>query len=310
MATLLENKSLNYSDVNLIAQPGAISSRKDIPIEGHRIIVSGMTSIVCPLFIEAIANLPEEKQPTIHIPRDIHWKANLETAHKCELKNIFVGVGINTPEIEQGALKYGFKTVLLDVANGYAPNVKKKVKELTDKGFEVIVGSVHTKEGLYDLVEAGATIIRSGIGPGSACITADSTGFTRNTFTEIIELTDNTGVPILADGGFKSTADIIKAFLAGANYIMSGRIFVDAREARLRMDNSNIYYGMASALGKEVMGKEVEHIEGKQEELPTENVRALKLIIDDIWGGIRSGVSYSGYSTLTDSIGNGVFEEK
>jgi len=310
MATLLENKSLNYSDVNLIAQPGAISSRKDIPIEGYRIVVSGMTSIVCHSFIEAVACLPKEKQPTIHIPRDIHWLHNMETAYKCGLEHIFVGVGLDSHNSEPLAQKYGYNKLLLDVANGYAPNVKKKVKELIDKGFEVIVGSVHTKEGLYDLVEAGATIIRSGIGPGSACITADSTGFTRNTFTEIIELTDNTGVLILADGGFKSTADIIKAFLAGANYIMSGRIFVDAKEARLRMDGSNIYYGMASVLGKEAMGKEVEYIEGKQEELSTENVRALKLIIDDIWGGIRSGVSYSGYKTLTDSIGNGIFEEK
>lgn len=111
-------------------------------------------------------------------------------------------------------------------------------------------------------------------------------------------------------GGLSNVADVAKAFLCGAHYIMSGRLFVNAQEARMRVDGSNIYYGMASAYGKKAMGKKVEHVEGKHQKLPTDELVPLRTIVEDIWDGLRSAVSYSGYTTLTDAIGNGVFELK
>lgn len=310
-------QSLNYSDVNLIAQPGKVASRRGIPIEGKRIVVSAMSSIVGVEFIKAVGALPDDLQPTIHIPRVTNIEELLQTAKDSGCKNIFVGVGISTPDIEDLAEKYGFKDVLLDVANGYAPNVIEAVGRLSKRFDNVIVGSVHTQEGMKNLVDAGATIVRSGIGPGSVCITKDSTGYTRGTFTEIVDLgagKEKFSTQLLADGGFRGTSDLVKAYLAGADYIMGGRIFVDAAEAELRVTEDeelkDVYYGMASAFGKRRMGKKVEYVEGKLDRLSRDNVKPLKEILETIWQGIQSGVSYSGYATLEEAIGNGVFEIK
>lgn len=315
MAFVLDSVSLNYSDVNLIAREGVVDSRKQIPIEGERIVVSAMSSIIGETFIKAVANLPKELQPTLHIPRDNNSLKHLRLVKELGLERVFVGVGINTPEIENLALELGFESVLLDVANGYLPSVKNKVSELKQKFRKVIVGSVHTGTGYMALVEAGADVVRSGIAPGSVCTTKDVTGYTRGTFTEINALNRKKvkeGFPaeILADGGLRNSGDVVKAFLAGADYIMSGRLFVDALESELRVDGSNVYFGQASKKGKNTFGNSGSNIEGTEEELSTNNVRPLETILNEIWDGIRSGISYSGHSSLGKAIGKGMFEVK
>jgi GMP reductase len=321
MFRFTNKKSLDYTDVNLIAQPGVVESRQEIPIEGHRLVVSAMTSIVCPEFLVAISRLPKELQPTVHIPRDQFAKNHIAYAADLGLQNIIVGIGLNTPELEGLAAKYKFQTVLIDVANGGIPQLPRKIKELKNDGITVIAGSVHSNSVSSRLLEAGADILRTGVGTGAVCITKNRTGFTRGPLTEILELAQHRDknakavwfypqLEILADGGFKDSGDVCKAFLAGANYCMSGRLFVDAQEARLRVEGSNLYYGMASKHGKKDFGNSQLFIEGKSELLPRDNVRPLEVILRELWDGIRSAVSYSGYKTLTDAIGNGVFEIK
>lgn len=329
MAQFTNTRSLGYNDVVLIAQPGhpELRSRKQVPVEGHRIVVSAMTSIVGPDFIKAVAKLAPEYQPTIHIPRDRHALDNLELASKLGLKHIWVGVGLDTPELELAAKLYGFNIVILDVANGYLRSVKEKVKDLKKQGFIVVAGSVHTDTGAHDLAEAGVDIVRSGIGPGSVCITSATAGYTRHPITDILALSSvkdtyefdsikregyyrYPNLKVLADGGLATVADVSKAFLAGADYIMSGRLFVDAEESRLRVDGTDVYYGMASAFGKAAMGKKVENVEGKHQKLSRENLKPLQAIVEDLWDGLRSAVSYSGNLTLTEAIGKGVFEIK
>lgn len=244
MASFTNTKSLGYDDVVLIAQPSAIESRKEVPIEGWRIVVSAMTSIVGPQFIRAVAELPEEYRPTIHIPRDIYAEENLRLAKLLGLTHIFVGVGLNTPHLEELAKELGYNQLLLDLANGYLPQVKQKVSELKEKGFFVCTGSVHTDVGANDLVMRGCDVVRSGIGPGSVCITSATAGYTRSPITDILALCSNRqdrwdpvkgavqqhpNYKVLADGGIRNPADVAKAMFAGADYIMSGRLFVNAR---------------------------------------------------------------------------------
>lgn len=330
MAELLKTKSLDYRDVNLIAQLGKVNSRKEIPIEGWRIVVSGMSSIIGPSFIEACSNLPDELKPTIHLPRDIFQVKNLDHLFINNYPHVFVGVGFKTTNEELRHIKEvrGGGTVLLDIANGYIPKVADKVKELKKLGFTVCTGSVHTQAGYAFLKDAGVDIVRSGIGPGSACITADNTGFTRGTFTEIfdmrkqMEFMDDHGheVPdILADGGFKSSSDFVKSFLAGADYCMTGSFFKTCFEARMHTDGygelgddipMHMYFGMASKYGKMCMGNSIENIEGKIEFIDDPHGVTLHNLLTDLWEAIRSGVSYSGFITLSHAIGDGVFEEK
>lgn len=335
MAQILNTKSLSYSDVNLIAQPSVIKSRKEIPIEMHRIVISGMTSIIGPSFIKAISELPKEYQPTLHIPRDIYKKENLKLCKELDLKRVFVGVGLQEDiAYESEALNYGYKTAFIDIANGYLMQIPERVKQLKDKGFQnIICGSVHTLDGADYLFKAGCSVIRLGIAPGSVCITKDSTGYTRGTITEIMEVADyKKGVSgflqkeaylTMADGGLKSPSDYIKAFLAGADYAMGGRIFTEAFECRMHTgdnlsdfgergykDNKafplNTYFGMASNWGKIAMGNPSDNIEGTSTIIKPQY--KLKDIIETLWQGIASGISYSGNRTLTEAIGSGVFE--
>lgn len=330
MAKLLSTKSLNYSDVNLIGQLGVVESRTSIANEPWRIIVSGMSSIIGPTFIKAASELLPSLQPTLHIPRDVFQRENLKLVTELGYpkSRVLVGVGIKNSQLSLLELKeLGFGSLLIDVANGYMPQIKKRVEEIQEMGFIVAVGSVHSIEGFDYLQELGVNIVRTGIGPGSVCITADSTGYTRGTFTEVFELynhrlyKDEHGfhVPdILADGGFYSTADFVKSFLAGADYCMSGGIFANVMEARMHSDGyerlpipMHTYFGMASDLGKLCMGRNpIENIEGTYRKIGTEEVVTLKDLLINLWAGIRSGISYSGYSSLTDAIGYGVFEEK
>lgn len=347
MAKILKTKSLNWSNVNLIAQHGQVKSRQEIPIEGERIVVSAMTSIIGPTFIEAVSKLPYELQPTLHIPRDIFKVENINLCKQLKLKNIFIGVGLNEDKVFEHDVIYNtnYKIAFLDIANGYLPQIYERVKQLKEKGFEkVICGSVHSQEGFKKLAYFDdVDIVRSGIAPGSVCITSDSTGFTRGTFTEIHEMYQmkvSENIPksikedekypyikILADGGIKSPSDCVKAFLAGADYVMGGFIFTKAKECRMHQDwierkiflndvnddnyfPQNTYFGMASFYGKVAMGQnkdEVSNIEGKEKIIEGPYL-TLKFILETIWDGIRSGVSYSGYKTLTEAIGNGVFE--
>lgn len=349
MAQFLKTSSLSYKDVNLIAQPSVVSSRKEIPIEMNRIVVSAMTSIIGPSFIKAIAELPEELQPTLHIPRDIFKTENLHLASTLGLKRIFVGVGLKEDSnYEDKAIHAGYKTAFIDIANGYLPQIPERIKQLKEKGFEsIICGSVHTSEGARLLALSGVTVVRLGIAPGSVCITKDSTGFTRGTIAEIVEvanyknyLADARGSEpflIMADGGLKSPSDYVKAFLAGADYCMGGRIFTEAFECRMHTGTSvasnersyqgsasghglggllatpdhkefpiNTYFGMASNWGKIAMGNPSDNIEGTCSIIKPQFY--LKDIIETLWSGIASGVSYSGYNTLNNAIGNGIFE--
>jgi hypothetical protein len=279
-----------------------------------------MSSIIGPTFIEAVAALPKEIRPILCLPRS---EKLIKTAAKLGLqKYSIVSLGLETPELEKLAKELGFDTVSIDVANAYLPRVLEKAKELS-KDFKVLAGSIHTTLGAFKLIESDVKYIKLGIGPGSVCITKNKTGYTRGTISEIVDVASVKGyedeyeqfshdAKVIADGKFKESGDIVKAFGAGADYIMSGRLFVNAKESELRVDGSNLYYGMASKRGKKFMKNGTNFIEGKQEfNLPHESeLLPLKVILEDLWDGIRSGVSYSGYTTVEDFIGNGVFEIK
>lgn len=311
MAILLKTNSLTYDDVTLLAQPGKVESRKQIPIEGHRIIVAAMTSIICKDFIKAISDLPKELQPTIHLCRDNYKEENLYFAYQQGIENIFIGVGLQEDKAyELKALEYGYNIAFIDVASGYLPQIPKRVQQLKDKGFKkVIAGSIHTKKGVEYLQSNGVDIIRTGIGTSTQiCSTRYQTGYYRGNISEILECSEVSQVPILADGGIVHNGDFVKAFLAGADYVMTSRIFTKAKEARMHVEGNGEHFGMSNP--NKGVGKGKGFDESFVIKIDNSDLKPVEQIINEIWDGIRSGVSYSGYATLSDSIGNGIFEIK
>jgi IMP dehydrogenase len=147
------------------------------------------------------------------------------------------------------------------------------------------------------LEELGVNAIKVGIGPGAACTTRKVTGAGRGQLTAIMECANVAQVPIIADGGITTSGDIVKALGAGASTVMLGRLLAGCDES----PNPGLYWGNASA---RVNGHRApEGVEGT-----VERTGSLEDTIKPLLWGIRSGVSYAGFTSVKDMIGNVTFE--
>lgn len=322
MATILDSKSIYYNDVNLIAQPSQIMSRSEIPKELHRIIVSPMEAVVG----ESFAIEANKLGLTTCLHRFCTIDKQLSIYQKLTNKdNVFVSVGLNDLERVKELSKMGAKNFLLDIANGYIPNLKNIMETIRQTADikNIMVGNVMTDTGFYNAVHCTMnTYVRCGIAGGSACSTSDATGFNRGQITEIMEIKSAKDMMgrcldvcgtydkyIIADGGIKNGNYAAKAFGAGADYVMMGGYFAKALEAETHVIGDGTYWGGASHKQQERHGGIKKHSEGKVYKV-NEELKPLKQLVEDLWGGLSSAVSYSGKKTLSEFIGNGIFEIK
>jgi len=311
MPTFLDSRSLYYDDVNLIAQPQYLieSREKDIPKELHRIFVSPMEAIIGKTFALEAYRLGlsiclhrfKSKESQKEILNEI--KSQYGEANRC-----WVSVGLN----DWQRVEYlGHKNVLIDIANGYLESCVKFADKLNQCGYSVMVGNVHSVKGLN--LYRNITM-RVGISSGSACQTRDSTGYNRGQITELTECYNGrcgSDQTILADGGIANGGCAAKAFGAGADAVMLGGYWKCAAEAQNVIDKEYKFWGGASAVQQlKQHGKVTKHSEGKEIEVNSNDIHSLEYLVNELWGGISSGVSYSGYSSLKNFIGNGKFEIK
>ncbi len=328
MAEILKSKSIYYNDVNLVAQPCKVKSRKDIPVELNRIIVSPMEAIVGKEFAVKANKLGL----TICLHRFCSIEEQVELYNSLpHPRTVFSSIGLNDWDRVRELSKAGVTAWLIDMANGYMHNeIKECVERLSNEANieHLMMGNVHSVRGFELLSDISSNkshkeYIRVGIAGGSPCATNDSTGYNRGPITEIMEieqynLWDSTSDAlymrdkpfIIADGGIKNAGYASKAFGAGADYVMMGGYFAKAFEAETHVRGDGSYWGGASHKQQILStGKVYRHSEGK--EVPILNELApLETLVDELWGGISSAVSYSGYDTLSKFIGNGVFELK
>jgi GMP reductase len=250
---------------------------------------------------------------------------------KNEKNECFVSVGLSDLEKTKRELSIlktiGHEYVCLDIANAYLPQLADFANVLKELNYKpkLMIGNVHTKQGiqyLYELFNLTTTElnIRVGIGGGSPCITASSTGINRGNITEIVEcseekyyLEEKTPVNIIADGGIKDASYACKAFAAGADYVCMGGFFMNAEEAESNISGDGSYWGGASEKQMKLVGIDVneKHPEGKVIEKDSNKVLIpLNKLVNNLWGGIASYVTYSGKKSLYDAIGEGTFEIK
>lgn len=313
MVNIVNYQGLNYNDVSIVPSLGRVQSRNEIPIEGYRIIIAGMSSIIGDAFLKEWMELPKDIRPLIHIPRDKNAIKNLKIIAENKLQDwVIVGLGINTPEIEDSAVKLGYSNILLDVAHGGLPQLNKVYNRLRSKfGNEanLICGSVSTEQQISYLDNMGWDSIRLGVGTGEVCSTKYVAGVHIGAFSEILNARSyfgNSDTNIIADGGFYQICDFAKAFLAGADFCMSGYIFTKCKNAQLHIDGTEEYYGMSSS-EKGVRKGQTKYDESFTKKQSNVTLYSLYDLLWKIWGGIRSTVSYSGYSSLSEAINNGEF---
>jgi len=335
MPEILSTKSLYYNDVSLVSRlPGEIESRKNVPLEKERIISAPMTSLVGKEFIiEAAKN-----GISVTIPRFLTKEQKVELYNLFyEKKNskqlCFIGIGLNE---DLGDLIYIKSKIppaqsnwLIDIAFAGIPQLDKNILDFSSLfpnpyyTFNLMIGNIMSGNELrrvskFQYNNCEQLFIRVGISGGIACSTSDVTGFGRGQITEQIECfnvkkeatTSRSVINQVADGGIKNSGYASKAFAAGSDYIMLGSYFSNALEAETNIKGNHEYWGLASE--KQIKDSKLNksHSEGKINKIDKTKLKPLKELIDELWGGICSAVSYSGYRSLSEFIGNGVFEIK
>jgi IMP dehydrogenase len=208
--------------------------------------------------------------------------------------------------------------IALDTAHGHSTRVMEAITAVKKRlpEMQVVAGNVGTFEGARDLIALGVDAIKVGIGPGSICTTRVVTGAGVPQITAIMEATRaaaGSGVPIIADGGIKYSGDISKAIAAGASVVMIGGLFAGTEESPgetilYQGRTFKSYRGMGSLGAMEAgsadryaqdtaeRGKSVpEGVEGR---VPYKG--PLGGLVEQLVGGLRSGMGYCGAANLKD----------
>lgn len=224
---------------------------------------------------------------------------------------ISIGIGKDGMERAEALIAAGAEIICVDVAHGHSKEVNRTVRDLRQKfgdGILVIAGNVATYAGADYLAAAGADIIKVGIGSGSVCTTRVKTGFG---VPQLTALQDCRKVdrPLIADGGIRFPSDAVKALAAGAEFVMLGGMLAGTDEtpgekiSKKTADGKTVHVkrfrGMASREAQEdFMGNmsEWKTAEGVAIEVVCRG--PMKAVLQDILGGIRSGMTYCGASTI------------
>ena len=204
----------------------------------------------------------------------------------------------------------GCNIILVDVAHGHHSNMEVALAELkahlTEGITDVIAGNIATAEAAEDLIAWGADGLRVGIGGGSLCTTRVKTGFGVPNVTsieEVFKVAEGAGVPIMADGGIKSSGDIAKALAVGADCVMVGSLLAGTKEspgAILETPHGlyKRYRGSASLETKVTHGQKARNVEGESTTIPFKG--GVKFIVNGLTDGVRSAFSYAGSDNIID----------
>ncbi|MGC9046811.1 MAG: IMP dehydrogenase, partial [Minisyncoccia bacterium] len=232
-------------------------------------------------------------------------------------------IGIQGDYLERAEelVKNGVDILCIDVAHGHLEKTLKAVKKVKQKfsNIPLIAGNIATKEGARDLKNAGADIIKVGIGPGSACTTRIIAGVGIPQITAIINARQGAGdLPIIADGGCKNSGDIVKALAAGANFVMLGSLLAGTDEAPGKVFPLNgkivkLFRGMSSA--EAYQSKKVKTQENNNNNPVSEGINygfvdykgSVDNILIDLEKGIKSGFSYCGAFNIRELWKNAEF---
>lgn len=224
---------------------------------------------------------------------------------------IMAAVGVVGDYLDRAAAleEAGCNIILVDVAHGHHANMEVALAELKANLTEftdVIAGNIATAEAAEDLIAWGADGLRVGIGGGSLCTTRVKTGFGVPNVTSIMEVfkvAEDAGVPIMADGGIKSSGDIAKALAVGADCVMVGSLLAGTKESPGAILETPAglfkrYRGSASLETKVTHGQKSRNVEGESTTIPFKG--GVRFIVNGLTDGVRSAFSYAGADNIYD----------
>ncbi|MGY9074216.1 MAG: IMP dehydrogenase [Acidimicrobiales bacterium] len=330
----LENlrTGLTFDDVLLVPQRSRIRSRQDVSL---RTKVSRNITVNLPVIAANMDTVCEEEMAitmaklggmgTIHrfLPIDVQAK---QIAAVKAAGNYVVGAAIGTDhdmlDRAKALAAEGVDALVLDIAHGHADHAIDAIKRLKDAfpDIDVIAGNVATRVGAEDLVAAGADSIKVGVGPGGVCTTRLVAGVGVPQLTAIDDIR-GVGVPIIADGGIKTSGDIAKALAAGGNTVMIGSLLAGTKESpgdveqgpqglrkRIRgMASFEAIEARAERQGEDIDDEYFEQRapEGVEGTVPYRG--AASKVIWQLMAGLRSSMSYSNATSIEEFQANAEF---
>jgi IMP dehydrogenase len=261
--------------------------------------------------------------------KDIQKKIEFPSATKDDHGRLCVGAAIGATgdflERAQELAKEKVDALAIDTAHGHTTRVMEAIREVKRKlpEIQLLAGNVATAEGARDLIALGVDGLKVGIGPGSICTTRIVTGAGVPQITAILEASKaarGSGVPIIADGGIKFSGDITKAIAAGAAAVMIGGLFAGTEES----PGETILYqgrtfksyrgmgsigameaGSADRYGQEGISRDKTVPEGIEGQVAYKG--PLSGLVEQLVGGLRSGMGYSGAANLKELQENSKF---
>lgn len=311
-------KAFTFDDVALVPQFNNVPSRTEPLLEtwmtkNHKIHIPLLCSNMDSAISEDLARILIEagSMPIFHRFTDMEGQKNWVKKFG---NKTFISCGIMQLDATKELLDLGAAGVCIDVAHGHSDRmfsfIEKIKKAHPDK--EVIAGNVCTSMAYHDLVNAGADAVKVGVGPGAACTTRIVTGFGVPQFTaiyECAEIAEKLRVPLIADGGIRTSRDVVLALAAGASTVMIGKLFALTNESAAPKKESADsptgliakYRGQASEEFQNdfyggLKGKTV--AEGISFWAPVRG--SAQSLLEELLGGIRSGLTYGGARNIKE----------
>lgn len=252
--------------------------------------------------------------------KDIEKVIEFPNAAKDKLGRLLVGaaVGVTTDTMVrvEKLVKAEVDVIVIDTAHGHSKGVLDVVAQIRKQfpDLEIIAGNIATAEGTRALFEAGADVVKVGIGPGSICTTRVVAGVGVPQITAIYDCASEArklGKTIIADGGIKYSGDIVKALAAGGHVVMLGSLLAGTTESPGETEifqgrRFKVYRGMGSIAAME-RGSKDRYFQDDAKKLVPEGIEGrmpykgpLSDTIHQLIGGVRSGMGYCGTKDLND----------
>ena len=311
-------EAVTYDDMLIVPQYSDITSRSEVDISSRL----GHTDLRLPIIASPMDTVSEVDMSVamakagglavIHRYNTIPEQGELvsQAASHVSTSLTAAAIGVTGDYLERATtlLALGANVLCVDVAHGHHVMMKKALEQLRNAFGEdiyIIAGNVCTLEGINDVADWGADAVRCNIGGGSICSTRTVTGHGLPGLQTIFDCarTDRE-VSIIADGGIKTSGDIVKALAAGADFVMCGSLLAGTEESPGQVislpDGSRMkeYRGMASRDAQLDWRNKSSTPEGVASYIPYKG--SVREILQDLQGGIQSGLSYTGARNLTE----------
>ena len=311
-------QTYSFDDVLLVPQKSNIKSRSEVDISSKLskyefrlpVIASPMDTISGTRMALEMSN--QSGLAVLHRYNTIAEQVEMASYMKDVKRDVKIAaaIGMTGDYFNRAVNLYeaGVKIMCIDVAHGHHSMMQAALKKLKDAFGETVhlmAGNVATLEAFEDLSEWGADSIRVGIGGGSICSTRIVTGHGLPTFQSILECAKTSyDTKIIADGGIKTTGDMVKALAAGADFVMVGSLLSGTDETPgevlvgAKGEKYKEYRGMASKEAQRSWRGKSSTPEGVSTVVPYKG--PVRNILEDFDGGIRSGLSYTGVRNIKE----------